>query len=151
MCSARILCRPILGGMHHQYARISFTTGTTTGFLVCSTKALLYARPAIEKFDVPFGCARCSKLRHLIQSTKTSCARKPLRYAENSSNINCQSASKFCSPNYIRGRRTLSAASAECNVIQPKLDLFVGPTGDDEAPGGRHISAGTNDDMLARA
>jgi hypothetical protein len=27
--AGHILCRPILGGLHHQYARIYFTTGTT--------------------------------------------------------------------------------------------------------------------------
>jgi hypothetical protein len=26
--AGHILCRPILGGLHHQYARIQFTTGT---------------------------------------------------------------------------------------------------------------------------
>jgi hypothetical protein len=26
--AGHILCRPILGGPHHQYGRISFTTGT---------------------------------------------------------------------------------------------------------------------------
>src|ERR1700686_899354 len=28
--AGHILCRPILGGLHHQYARISFTTGTAS-------------------------------------------------------------------------------------------------------------------------
>jgi len=33
-----ILCRPVLGGLHHQYVRIWFTTGT--GFLVVGDTAL---------------------------------------------------------------------------------------------------------------
>jgi hypothetical protein len=36
-------------------------------------------------------------------------------------------------------------------VIQPIPGLFVGPTRHGEAPGGRYILAGTNDDMLTRA
>ena|SRR5437868_5008628 len=47
--------------------------------------------------------------------------------------------------------RTLSTASAGGGVIQPIPGLFVGPTRDGEARGGRHTLAGTNDDMLARA
>jgi hypothetical protein len=48
-------------------------------------------------------------------------------------------------------RRALSAASAGGGVIQPIPGLFVGPTRDGEARGGRHTLAGTHDDMLARA
>jgi hypothetical protein len=50
-----------------------------------------------------------------------------------------------------RARRALSTASAGGGVIQPISGLFVGPTRDGEARGGRNTLAGTNDDMLARA
>ena len=60
-------------------------------------------------------------------------------------------AVSFRSKTHPRARRALSAANAGGGVIQPISGLFVGPTRDGEARGGRYTLAGTNDDMLARA